>query len=123
MQLKATQFQDMLNKLPTAGSLKSDPITVNLTNRNYAPPALTNQWAAIITGRDPLSYMGFAAPPIYQDSIQAEIALEVDGVYEEGKNMTSPLTYTWHPERVERQCEWLGISVTVKTAISVRSDA
>ncbi|MGI6639919.1 MAG: hypothetical protein ACOX48_00175 [Limnochordia bacterium] len=123
MHVTRTEYQDRLHKLPSAESLRSDAITVELKDRYYAPPALTNQWSALVAGRDVLSYSGFAAPPIYQDGTQGEIALTVNGVREEGRDMAAPLTYTWYPGRIERQCTWLGLSASTRTALSVQADA
>ena len=78
MHVTRTEYQDRLHKLPSAESLRSDAITVELKDRYYAPPALTNQWSAC-RGRD--VYLTAALPhPYLSRRYPGEIALTVNGV-------------------------------------------
>lgn len=107
---------------PTAAAdVKSWPMTSPANSVDFAPPALTNQWAMLSAGRDVLSYEGLAAPPVYSQGRQAEVYLGLDGAPMQKMIRTAtPVTHLWRLDRIERRAEVDGLAFESVLALSVR---
>lgn len=104
-----------------AAEVKSWPMTSPADSVEFAPPALTNQWAMLSAGRDVLSYEGLAAPPVYSQGRQAEVYLGLDGgPLQKMTRTATPVTHVWKLDRVERHSDVDGIALESVLALSVR---
>lgn len=91
---------------------------------NFAPPALTNQWAMLATGWDVFSYEGFAAPPYFHQERQAQVYLAVgSGPLRRMGAMGTVVRHHWRLDRVERWAIVGGIALETTTAISAYQPA
>lgn len=110
-----------LEALPHVDSLASDLLSVDPTDPDFAPPALTNQWAALMAGRDPFSYRGLSTPELYHEGIQAELFLSLEGrEMRPAAELSQPLNYRWYPSRVVRAFSWEGLNFESELFLSVQ---
>lgn len=110
-----------LERLPRVESLASDLLSVDPTDRDFASPALTNQWAALMAGRDPFSYRGFSTPDLYHEGIQAELFLGAEGKgMRPAAELSQPLHYRWFPSRVVRAFSWNSLNFESELFLSVQ---
>ena len=112
-----------LDALPTAESLAGDAITVDPRDPDWAPPAITNQWAGLVAGRGVFSYDGFSTPDAYAASEHGRLYAGVNGgpledmVGEDAQG--GRVTYRWYPSRIERSQVWRGLEFKVATVLPV----
>lgn len=116
--LRRTTFDTAaLERLPTAEALAGDPITTDSRDPDWAPPAITNQWAGLVTGRGVFSYAGFSTPDLYSSSEHGRLFAGVNGGPLEDLSVAGEVTYRWFPSRVERSQEWRGLRFDVSTLL------
>jgi hypothetical protein len=106
-----------LDLLPSAESLAGDPITTDPRDPDWAPPALTNQWAGLVAGRGVFSYAGLSTPDLYAASEHGRLFAGLGGGPLEDLSSAGEVTYRWYPSRVERGQEWRGLRLHVTTLI------
>src|SRR5690606_37411316 len=106
-----------LDDLPTAESLASDPLTVDPRDPDWAPPALTNQWAGLVAGRDVFAYEGLSSPEHYAVSEHGGLYAGVNGGPLAALAGAGEVTYRWYPSRIERSQVWRGLEFKVATLL------
>ncbi|HZW26835.1 MAG TPA: hypothetical protein VFF08_00150 [Trueperaceae bacterium] len=103
--------------LPTAESLAGDAVATDPRDPDWAPPALTNQWAGLVTGRGVFSYAGFSTPEAYAASEHGRLYAGLDGGALEDLSAAGDVVYRWFPSRVERSQTWRGLRFDVVTLL------
>lgn len=106
-----------LDALPTAESLASDALTVNPRDPDWAPPAITNQWAGLVAGRGLFSYEGFSTPNLYSASEHGRMYAGINGGPLVDLSGEGRLTYRWYPSRIERSQAWRGLEFRATTLL------
>src|SRR5690606_12256558 len=84
---------------------------------DWAPPAITNQWAGLVAGRGVFSYAGLSTPDLYAASEHGRLHAGLDGGPLEDLSAAGPVTYRWYPSRVERVQQWRGLRLEVATLL------
>ncbi len=119
--------ESALAALPTAESLAGDAITVAPRDPDWAPPAITNQWAGLVAGRGVFSYDGFSTPHAYAASEHGRLYAGTNGGSLEdmvGEDaFEGRVTYRWYPSRIERSQVWRGLEFKVTTLLPVGGSA
>lgn len=113
--------RDALERLPAARDLASDLLVVDPRDPDFAAPAITNQWAGLVAGREPFAYAGLSTPQLFSEGTQAELFLGLAGEpLAAAGELFRELTYRWYPSRLERSGEWRGLGFRVVTSLSTR---
>lgn len=90
-------------------------------NLDFAPPALTNQWAMLAASRDFFGYEGFASPPVFAHELQAQVYLSIDdGPFLKLTDTDITVRHRWMLDRIVRQTEVQGIAFESTMAISAK---
>lgn len=106
-----------LERLPTAESLASDRIVVDPNDPDWAPPAITNQWAGLVAGRDVFAYAGLSTPDLYAHSTHGRLYAGVDGGPIVDLAAQGDVAYQWFPSRIERHQDWRNLAFDVTTLL------
>ena len=120
-----------LDDLPSAESLAGDAITVDPRDPDWAPPAITNQWAGLVAGRGVFAYEGLSSPEHYAASEHGRLYVGLNGGpltdlsgAEAGAagGGAAEVTYRWYPSRIERSQQWRGVEFKVVTLLPGEKD-
>lgn len=108
-----------LDDLPSAESLAGDALTVDPRDPDWAPPAITNQWAGLVVGRGVFSYEGFSTPDLYSASEHGRMYVGVSGGPLVDLSGEGQVAYRWYPSRIERSQVWCGLEFRTTTLLPV----
>ncbi|GAC1408596.1 MAG: hypothetical protein NVSMB57_00040 [Actinomycetota bacterium] len=105
--------------IPNVDEFRSDPMTHRLGDM-FNPPALTNFLGCVQADLDPVAIRALSFPP-FAAGWMATGALFVNGVYFHAAG--SPVTFTWYPDRIVRECTIDGWRIRSVTALAVGEQA
>ncbi len=108
-----------LAELPSAEALAGDALTVDPRDPDWAPPAITNQWAGLVAGRGVFSYAGFSTPDLYAASEHGRLYAGAGGGPLVDLSGEGQVTYRWYPSRIERSQQWRGLEFRTTTLLPV----